>query len=89
MCQKYFAIVFKDSIIEGKPIEAVIHFAGLKSVFESVKNPMRYWEANVFGTKTLLEVMSRNKCYSLVFSSSATVYGQAESVPISEKDKLE
>ncbi len=80
--------VFKDSIIEGKPIEAVIHFAGLKSVYESVKNPLIYWDVNVFGTKILLEVMSANKCYSLVFSSSATVYGQPESVPINENDKL-
>ncbi len=80
--------VFKDSIIEGKPIESVIHFAGLKSVFESVRNPLEYWDVNVFGTKNLIEVMSTNKCYSLVFSSSATVYGQPESVPISEKCKL-
>ena len=76
--------IFKDSIKEGNPIQAVIHFAGLKSVSESVKYPLKYWDVNVCGTKNLLEVMSLNNCFSLVFSSSATVYGSSELVPIKE-----
>ena len=46
--------IFKDSIKEGNAIQAVIHFAGLKSVSESVKNPLKYWDVNVCGTKNLL-----------------------------------
>ena len=76
--------VFKDSINEANPIKSVIHFAGLKSVSQSVNNPLQYWDVNVCGTKNLLEVMSLNNCFSLVFSSSATVYGSSELVPIKE-----
>ena len=76
--------IFKDSIKEGNAIQAVIHFAGLKSVSESVKNPLKYWDVNVCGTKNLLEIMKDNECYSIVFSSSATIYGLTNSVPISE-----
>ena len=76
--------IFKDSIKEGNAIQAVIHFAGLKSVSESVKNPLKYWDVNVCGTKNLLEIMKDNECYSIVFSSSATINGLTNSVPISE-----
>ena len=76
--------VFKDSIDEGIPVQAVLHFAGLKSVSESVKQPLKYWDINVYGTKVLLEVMSENKCRSIVFSSSATLYGLAKSFPVIE-----
>ena len=80
--------IFNKSIIEGKPIEAVIHLAGLKSVSESVINPLHYWDVNVCGTHNLLATMRENKCYSLVFSSSATIYGLTESVPIKEDQKI-
>ena len=80
--------VFENSIKEEKPIEAVIHFAGLKSVFDSVSYPLHYWDVNVCGTKNLLEVMSDNQCFSIVFSSSATIYGLADSVPIREDQKV-
>ncbi len=76
--------LFKNCIDEGKPIDAVIHFAGLKSVNESVMKPLHYWDVNVCGTRNLLETMSNNQCYSIVFSSSATVYGLTESNPIIE-----
>lgn len=66
------------------PIDAVIHFAGLKSVAESVQHPMRYWDVNVTGTRCLLEVMTAHDCRTLVFSSSATLYGYPETVPIPE-----
>ena len=65
-------------------VDAVIHFAGLKAVGESVQQPLRYWDVNVNGTRCLLEAMEANNCYSIVFSSSATLYGYPNSVPISE-----
>mgnify|MGYP001207498867 CR=1 FL=1 len=56
-------------------IDAVIHFAGLKSVDESTKNPIKYWDINVSGTIKLIKVMEKFECFNLVFSSSATIYG--------------
>ncbi len=66
------------------PIEAVIHFAGLKAVGESVSQPLRYYTNNLVGTLTLLAVMKDFGCKRLVFSSSATVYGQDNPVPFTE-----
>lgn len=68
---------------EEKP-EAVIHFAGLKAVGESVEIPMKYFDNNIGGTLTLLHVMKKYGCKNIVFSSSATVYGNPKSVPITE-----
>ena len=65
-------------------IDAVIHFAGLKAVGESVKKPLLYYDCNVVGTLSLLEAMDEAGVKKLVFSSSATVYGDPASVPISE-----
>jgi UDP-glucose 4-epimerase len=65
-------------------IEAVIHFAGLKCVGESFAKPLRYWDVNVAGTRQLLAVMAAHGCRTLVFSSSATIYGYPDEVPISE-----
>jgi UDP-glucose 4-epimerase len=67
-----------------KPIDAVIHFAGLKAVGESVRHPIDYFDNNVTGTLQLLKMMDRVKARTLVFSSSATVYGDPDSVPIVE-----
>lgn len=64
--------------------EAVIHFAGLKAVGESVAQPLRYYDNNVNGSVVLFETMAKFGCKSLVFSSSATVYGDPASVPIRE-----
>lgn len=75
-------------VLESEPFEAVIHFAGLKSVGESNAQPLRYYQNNVEGTLTLLEAMSLTTVRKLIFSSSATVYGDPESVPISESAKL-
>lgn len=66
------------------PISAVIHFAGLKAVGESVAEPLRYYDNNVAGTLSLLKAMKKHGCKTLVFSSSATVYGDPASVPIRE-----
>jgi UDP-glucose 4-epimerase len=66
------------------PIEAVVHFAGLKAVGESVAEPLRYWDVNVAGSRCLLTAMAAHHCRTLVFSSSATLYGYPEQVPIRE-----
>ena len=73
-----------DIFAKEKP-EAVIHFAGLKSVGESVRLPWEYYENNIGGTLTLLDVMRQNGCKNLIFSSSATVYGDPAFVPITEE----
>lgn len=64
-----------DSVFDENNIEAVIHFAGLKAVGESVKKPIEYYYNNITGTLVLLEVMRKHECKKIVFSSSATVYG--------------
>ncbi len=69
---------------ENKPIEAVLHFAGLKAVGESVKLPLRYYENNLGSTISLVKVMQEFNCNKIVFSSSATVYGDPEKLPIEE-----
>ena len=65
-------------------IDAVIHFAGLKAVGESVQKPLLYWDVNVAGSRSLLAAMEAHECRTLVFSSSATLYGYPEVVPIPE-----
>lgn len=65
-------------------VDAVFHFAGLKAVGESVEQPMRYYECNIGGTLTLLQLMREKNCKTMVFSSSASVYGRPEMVPIAE-----
>ena len=71
-------------VFESHPITAVMHFAGLKAVGESVQKPLEYYDNNVTGTLQLLTAMRRAKVNTLVFSSSATVYGDPASVPIRE-----
>jgi UDP-glucose 4-epimerase len=68
--------------------EAVIHFAGLKAVGESVQQPLRYYDNNVVGTVRLLEAMSACSVKTLVFSSSATVYGEPQRLPLTEDHPL-
>ena len=69
-------------------IDAVIHFAGLKAVGESVAQPLKYYDNNVHGTAVLCEVMAEYDCKSIVFSSSATVYGDPHTTPIKENFPL-
>ncbi|RDE22563.1 UDP-glucose 4-epimerase GalE [Motiliproteus coralliicola] len=73
-----------DRLFKQHSIESVIHFAGLKAVGESCQQPLRYYQNNVAGTLTLCEAMAAAGVKSLVFSSSATVYGDPASVPIRE-----
>ncbi|MBL8950647.1 MAG: UDP-glucose 4-epimerase GalE [Myxococcaceae bacterium] len=73
-----------ERLFGSRRIEAVLHFAGLKSVGESVEQPLRYYDNNVAGTVKLLEAMGRHGVKRLVFSSSATVYGDPSRVPVTE-----
>ena len=79
-----------SQIIKSKgPIDAVYHFAGLKAVGESNDMPLRYHQNNVSGSLNLFQVMEENEIYSLIFSSSATVYGSPERIPVDEKCKTQ
>lgn len=77
-----------EDIFNSHPIRAVLHFAGLKAVVESVENPIRYYDNNVGGSLTLLKAMRKTRVQRLVFSSSATVYGDPTAVPIPEDAPL-
>ena len=76
------------TIFAQNPIEAVIHFAGLKAVGESAEQPLRYYQNNVSGAITLLEAMQEAQLRTLVFSSSATVYGDPQHLPLTEEHPL-
>ena len=75
-------------IFNKYPIDSVIHFAGLKSLKESVDKPITYYDNNLIGTINLLVIMAQVNCKSIVFSSSATVYGKTQNVPIKENSPL-
>ncbi|GLK88101.1 UDP-glucose 4-epimerase GalE [Pseudomonas turukhanskensis] len=76
--------VLLDELFASKNISAVLHFAGLKAVGESVAKPLSYYENNVAGSVTLCQAMAHAGVYRLVFSSSATVYGEPTQMPIRE-----
>ncbi len=75
-------------VFNAHKIDAVIHFAGLKAVGESVQYPLKYYDNNIHGTIVLCEVMAAHNCKSIVFSSSATVYGDPHTTPIKENFPL-
>ena len=77
--------IFKLASSHGTPIKSVIHCAGLKSVSESFINPIKYWDFNVLGSINLFKVMEEFNCENIVFSSSATVYGNEYDYPIKEE----
>ncbi|MDO5123255.1 MAG: UDP-glucose 4-epimerase GalE [Eubacteriales bacterium] len=77
-----------EKIFSENTVDAVIHFAGYKAVGESVKEPLMYFENNLISTLSLLDVMKRHGVKKIVFSSSATVYGAAETVPLTEEMPL-
>ena len=74
-----------EEIFAKEKIDSCIHFAGLKAVGESVQKPLEYYDNNISGTLNLLEVMGENGCKNIIFSSSATVYGDPAFVPITEE----
>ena len=76
------------TVFSSHVIDTVIHFAGLKAVGESVEQPLKYYDNNVNGTAVLCEVMAQHNCKSIIFSSSATVYGDPHTTPILENFPL-
>ncbi len=82
----------KDVFLEAKnknnPIDGVIHFAGLKAIRESTLNPILYWDVNVNGSINLFKTMDENKCRTILFSSSATVYGDSQKIPFKESESI-
>ncbi len=74
-----------NEIFEKESIDSVIHFAGLKAVGESVQKPLEYYDNNIAGTLVLVDVMRQHGCKNIIFSSSATVYGDPAFVPITEE----
>lgn len=77
-----------EKVFESHDIDAVIHFAGLKAVGESVSNPLKYYRNNIDSTLSLCEVMSKHGVKKLVFSSSATVYGDSTDLPLKESSRV-
>ncbi|TAN55252.1 MAG: SDR family NAD(P)-dependent oxidoreductase, partial [Betaproteobacteria bacterium] len=77
-----------EAVFAAHAIEAVVHFAGLKAVGESVEKPLLYWDNNVGGTIALLETLQTHGVRRIVFSSSATVYGPPEYLPYREEHPL-
>lgn len=75
-----------EKVFAENKIDAVIHFAGLKAVGESTRIPLTYYDNNITGTLHLMQAMEKYDCNNIVFSSSATVYGDPERVPIVETD---
>ena len=80
--------VFSNQISKGCNFAGVIHFCGLKSVAESMNQKLDYWDVNVNGTINLIKIMKKYHCYNLVFSSSATVYGNNHTIPIKENSEI-
>lgn len=74
-----------DEIFKKEQVDCVIHFAGLKAVGESVVKPLEYYKNNINGTLVLCEAMRKNGCKNIIFSSSATVYGNPAFIPITEE----
>ncbi len=81
--------IFLDNVFKTENIDTVIHFAAFSLVGESMSNPLKYYDNNVYGTKVLLESMIENNIDKIVFSSSAAVYGEPENIPILETDRTE
>ena len=87
--EKKIEEIFLKAVKNNSPIEAVIHFAGLKSVSESKLDPLSYWENNVVGTISLLNIMKKFNCNTFVFSSSASVYKSNSDINLKETDICE
>jgi len=80
---------FTDSIFENENIDAVIHFSAFSLVAESMEEPLKYYNNNMYGTMVLLKSMEEHNVKNIVFSSTAAIYGEPERVPIKESDKTE
>ena len=78
-----------DGVFDAHDFDAVMHFAGMKAVGESVEIPLRYYQNNLIGSMNLLQCMKDRDIKNLVFSSSCTVYGEPDTVPITEENRLQ
>lgn len=78
---------FLNKLFQQEKIDAVIHFAAYSLVGESITNPLKYYDNNLYGTKVLLEAMVKNNVDKIVFSSTAATYGEPENIPILESDR--
>ena len=78
---------FLDDLFKKEKIDAVIHFAAFSLVGESVTNPLKYYDNNLYGTKVLLDAMIKNDIKKIVFSATAATYGEPENIPILETDR--
>ena len=90
---KFYELDYSDKekmnkVFEENKIDSVIHFAGFKAVGESVEKPIEYYTNNISGTLNLLDVMRKHNVKTIIFSSSATVYGDPEVVPLTETCKI-
>ncbi len=82
--ENFLSNIFEEASKKGMSLDGVIHCAGLKSVRESFYNPLGYWDNNVKGSINLFKVMDNNNCRTILFSSSATVYGKLNKIPFKE-----
>ncbi len=80
--------IFRKTKDNGSQIDCVIHFAGLKSIAESISNPLSYWDNNVNGSINLLKIMNESNCRTIVFSSSASIYGPIKKNKINENSVI-
>ena len=80
--------IFKTSQEKDEPISCVMHFAGLKSVSESISNPLQYWHNNVGGSIILFKIMEKYECRTVIFSSSATIYQISENKLLKESSPI-
>ena len=86
--KKWLKGIFEEFKVSDNKISSVIHFAGLKSVEESTKIPLEYWDVNIIGTLNLLNIMAENNCFNIIFSSSAIIYKQNSDKPFKEDSDL-
>ena len=85
---EYLRHLFLSEKNKGNNIGGVIHFAGLKSIYESTINPLEYWDVNFGGTFSLLKIINENNCKVIIFSSSATIYSPLSKSPINEEQEI-
>ena len=83
-----FCVECNEDNLELEKIDGVIHFAGLKDVSDSVRNPKKYFDVNVNGTKTLIKQLKKFDVKKIIFSSSATIYGEPKTLPIPESHPI-
>lgn len=80
--------IFRNAKNSGNNIDCVIHFAGLKSIAESMNSPFRYWDNNVSGSINLFKIMNESNCHTIVFSSSASIYESTKKSKIDENSRI-